>query len=104
MLDFDQAIRELESFWDSDHGGVFWELRQGKFVEKDVISVAAWLERCHVEGAASLPRRFVSLLWYIPLFLDWQKERVVEAGGDSAAYERVSNLVANQVERILGVP
>ena len=44
------------------------------------------------------------MLWYLPLFMQWQIERVREAGGDTAAYSRAITDVTSQLERILGVP
>jgi hypothetical protein len=52
----------------------------------------------------SINRRIVSLLWYMPLFMAWQKDRVQEAGGDAAGLERAANEVQSIVERVLGIP
>jgi hypothetical protein len=38
------------------------------------------------------------------MFLDWQKRRVVEKGGDALAFEQLVNHVRAIVEEILGVP
>jgi hypothetical protein len=44
------------------------------------------------------------LLWYVPGFLRWRKERIAEKGGDIIAFEQLINHVQGVVEDILGVP
>jgi hypothetical protein len=51
-----------------------------------------------------VPKRLVSLLWYLPSFLAWQTERIAEKDGDRAAYERFVTEVFNALEQALGVP
>jgi hypothetical protein len=102
-MNFDTAIVELESFWDPDEG-VFWQLRQGKFIESEVNRFLVWLRQFKIDGDAALPRRFVSLLWYVPLFMQWQVDRVKDTGGDVIAYSKIIVEVSNELERILGTP
>jgi len=102
-MNFENAVAELGSFWEPDDG-VFWQLRQGNFIEPEMKRFVAWLGRFEVEDDAALPRRLVSLLWYAPLFMQWQIERVREAGGDVPAYSTAIMEVSNELERILGVP
>jgi hypothetical protein len=102
-VEFENAIAELESFWEPDKG-VFWQLRQGNFVESELRRFLAWIGRLQVEEEVALPRRLVAMLWYLPLFMQWQTDRVRTAGGDLAAYSRAITEVTNELERILGVP
>lgn len=51
-----------------------------------------------------IPRRAVSLLWFIPVFMEWQTERVRACGGDTRAYARAVSEATNEIERLLGVP
>lgn len=46
----------------------------------------------------------LSLLWYLPSFLTWQRERVAEKGGDINAYAHFVTDVHNTLEEVLGVP
>jgi hypothetical protein len=62
------------------------------------------LQSVSVTEEPRLDRRFVALLWYIPLFMTWQRERVAEAGVDPHEYDRATNEVGSLVEGILGVP
>lgn len=102
-MDIESAINELEAFWEPDNG-VFWQLRHGNFNEGEVGRFISWLERFKFEDDTALPRRLVSLLWYVPLFMQWQSDRIQEAGGDAMAYSQAITAVRNELERILGVP
>ena len=62
------------------------------------------LSSLSIAEEAEIPRRLVSLLWYIPLFMEWQTEQVQESGGDAIAYEQAITLMTNEVERLLGLP
>jgi hypothetical protein len=93
----------LEAEWSKPEGflgrareGLFDSQRGDEFVEK--------LQRIRLQDGDRIDRRLVSLLWYIPTFLRWQKERISESGGDTIAFERLSNRVQTVVEGILGVP
>ena len=103
FADYRDAIAELESFWEPDDG-VFWRLRHGQFVEADVMAFVQYLDGLEVPEDAILPRRLVSLLWYVPLVMQWQADRVLEAGGDRVAHSRTITAVTNELERLLGVP
>ena len=50
------------------------------------------------------PRRVVSLLWYIPLFMQWQVDRVRENGGDVPAYTRAITFDDERNRAAVGVP
>jgi hypothetical protein len=51
-----------------------------------------------------IDRRLVALLWYLPLFIQWQIHRVEEAGGDPIRVSAVVDKVTSRLEEILGVP
>lgn len=47
----------------------------------------------------------IPLLWYLPNFLNWQKERLVNARViNDFQYEKFINQLDNALESILGVP
>jgi hypothetical protein len=102
-MDDKLIIENLEREWDFDTG-FFGLLRQGKFDAAglnrlvDTLSVISFLDH------ELINRRAVSLLWYIPLFMRWQRERVEKNGGDVAELEKATNRVQALVETILGVP
>ncbi len=95
-------IELLEHEWSPDQG-FFWQIRQGRFE-------AAAFQRAHTLVAgismneATAPRRVVSLLWPIPLFMHNQADRIREGGGDVAAYDLATTRMTSEVERLLGMP
>ena len=102
-MSFEKEIRVMETEW-SPENGFFWRLRQGQFTSEEFTRALAKLRGLSIETDAELPRRLVSLLWFIPQFMQWQTERVKKAGGDAAEYERAVALARNEIERLLGVP
>ena len=96
-----EIIEELESTWDID-SGFFGKLRKGKF-DKDLYNeFMQFLRRISFEEEL-VSSRAVSLLWYIPLFMEWQKERVIETI-DIKEYKILKTAIENELERILGIP
>lgn len=102
-MSYEREIQELESEWAPEQG-FFWAVRQGRFSADEFERALKRVSAISIPTDADLPRRFVSLLWYIPLFMQWQLERVQESGGDPAIYIRAITKMTNAVERLLGVP
>ncbi len=99
-----QWIQTLEAEW-SKPDGFLGKVREGIFDERQADGFAKMLEGIKPQpGNATIDRRLVALLWYVPAFLRWQKERVAKKGGNMPAFERVTNRVQGIVEEILGVP
>lgn len=96
-------IDALEAEW-SQPNGFLAKAREGTFDPVDATKFVVLLESIELSPEAPIDRRLVSLLWYIPLFLDWQKERVTEKGGDGLVFERFANQVQGIVEELLGSP
>jgi hypothetical protein len=96
-------IQILESEW-SKPDGFLGLVREGVFDYKRGAVFLETLESVKLPEGATINRRLVALLWYIPNFLRWQKERVVEKGGDAVAFEQLTNRAQGIVEEILGVP
>ncbi|HSN99785.1 MAG TPA: hypothetical protein VLS89_15925 [Candidatus Nanopelagicales bacterium] len=99
----DRVVEELERYWEPDEG-VFWRLREGVLDPRGLEEVAARLDSIEVSEDALLPRRFVSLVWFIPLFVGWQRDRVRERGGDMQEFAKQQNRLEGAVQRLLGVP
>ena len=102
-MNYDQQIELLESEWSPDDG-FFWRVRQGTFDHAEFERALRKVATLAIPEDAELPRRIVSLLWYIPLFMQWQVERVQENGGDTVAYAKAITAMTNEVERLLGLP
>jgi hypothetical protein len=103
MMSYQNEIRAVESEW-SPEIGFFWCIRQGQFTAPNFERALAKLSAISIAADAEVPRRLISLLWYIPLFMRWQIERIQENGGDVAAYMKAITVITNEVERLLGVP
>jgi hypothetical protein len=95
-------IELLQNEW-SPEEGFFWQIRQGRF-EPAAFQRAHALVSAIVMNEATAPRRVVSLLWSIPLFMHDQADRIREAGGDIAAYDLATTRMTSEVERLLGMP
>jgi hypothetical protein len=102
-MSYESAIGELESEWSAE-GGFFWRIRQGQFVAEDFKRALKKVSAISIPEEAELPRRLVSLLWYVPVFMHWQAERVKESRGDVAGYTKAVTSMTNEIERLLGVP
>ncbi|MBI5500709.1 MAG: hypothetical protein HY907_10745, partial [Deltaproteobacteria bacterium] len=83
---------------------LFDDRLQGQFEPAVFRRVLQKVASLSIGEDAQLPRRIVSVLWYIPLFMHWQVERIQEGGGDTAAYAKAISEMTNEIERLLGVP
>jgi hypothetical protein len=95
-------IDDLEAEWDVN--GFLDRLRGGVFQEPDAQRFLQLLRGIHIADDEQVPKRAVSMLWYLPTFLLWQRERVAERGSDLKAYDLFVTAVHNTLEEVLGVP
>ncbi len=102
-MSYADFIQKIEAEWDPDDG-FFWKARKGQFDQHAFTRTLEKLRSLTIDDDAELPRRLVSVLWYIPLFMSWQIERVREVGGDENAYSLATTATTNEIERLLGVP
>ena len=99
MNDF---IQHLEKAWEN---GFFFHLRYGKYNESEDIQLRKAFESFNPAFADDkIDQRLVTLIWFIPLFIKWQEERLVAAGVAPEKIEDLSNFFYNECERILGLP
>lgn len=96
-----QVQEALDAAW-SDENGFLVQLRMGNFDSAKADALLTMLKRLDLGGSGPLERRVVSLLWYLPLFMSWQRERVEPKSLSELA--KVEVLVTNEGERLLGVP
>ncbi len=98
----DEYIQELEKYWDKD--GLCGHLREGQFDAAVAEELLQFLRSMKFEDDVPLKKRLVELIWYLPLFLTWQVERVEN---DEALYPLYSNLCAGVIgilEDKIGAP
>jgi hypothetical protein len=98
-----EEIAAIEAAWEPDEGAM-WKLRQGEVDASQIESLLRVLEGIQVAEDDQLPRRFVSFVWYLPIFFEWQRERVAERGADIRAFQVLANRAVAVVQRLLGVP
>ncbi len=102
-MNTDTIISEIQAEWDLDDGflGI---LRQGEFREDKFEHLLALLKSIDLDDEPLINRRLVSLIWYIPLFMTWQKENFIKNGKDAEKIIYALNNFGNVIEMILGVP
>lgn len=99
----DEIISALESEWEKPDG-FLGSLRLGNFHREHFERFISLLNTINFEGQSQLCRKLVSLLWYIPIFMSWQRERVKKQAGSLSEFDVACNRVQECIERILGVP
>jgi hypothetical protein len=56
------------------------------------------------EQGRLIDARLVKLIWFAPLFMEWQAERAARTDEESRQLSRIAAQVQEEVERVLGVP
>lgn len=95
-------IKLLVNEWDLELGSL-GKLRSGTFDGEGFQRLHSLLESIEVKGS-SIDRRLVSLIWYIPLFMSWQIERVREKRGNVEELEDTIERILGVLHKVLGVP
>lgn len=95
-------VDELDAEWDTD--GLLGQLRLGHFEPGNASRFLELLRGIEIPANAMVPKRALALLWYLPSFLAWQRERVMEKGGNVAEYDHFVTEVHNTLEVVLGIP
>jgi len=96
-------VSDLESCWEWETG-FFAKLRRLQWDAEALERVLKVLSAIETNDSTSIPRRIVSMLWYMPMVMSWQSEQVVKSGIETAIYESAFNRIQEQIERILGIP
>lgn len=102
-MDWDRPTQRLQQAWDLE--GFLGRLRQGQLIPtlgEDFVRQLRELPSSQADRPT--PPRVVALLWYVPIFIVWQRERVAEQSGDLTILDRLANEIQAELERILGVP
>ena len=98
----DEVLQFLDNAWDRD--GFLGEVRTGHFSKEKGDAFLKALGKINIAEELDVPKRLLVLIWYLPSFLEWQKERISEKQGDTRAYEMFVTEVHNVLERVIGVP
>lgn len=103
----DQQISEWVAMLEAEFGepnGFLWKVRYGVFDAEGGERFISVLSEIRFPEDRPLDRRLVSIIWFLPLFLTWQKESLAARGGDAERLERVISRVTDLVIELLGVP
>ncbi|MDP2258951.1 MAG: hypothetical protein Q8J89_04475 [Caulobacter sp.] len=99
----DSSVRKaLAVVWRDD--GPMDRFRDGVFRQEDADEVLEALKALPDYGTARLSQDEVRLLWYMPTFLGFQDERIVERSGVTIPYAHFRTQALNEVVRVLGMP
>jgi len=97
------SFAAIEAEWD-DETGFLGQVRNSKFDRQALARLLAALDAVQLEGE-SVGRELVRVLWYMPLFLEWNKERTVRVSeATEREYDDAATEIMNRLERLLGVP
>jgi len=92
----------LEGQWDD--GGFFDALRQGQFSESQGEAFGSDLRSIELSLSEVVPARLLSLTWFMPVFMLWQKERVAEVSGKGFQYDKFIDEATNVFIDVFGAP
>jgi hypothetical protein len=96
-------VKALSEFWDL-HSGALMRLRAGDLDISGVRGFVEVLTSIEISDHDCIPRRLVSLLWFVPTYMLWQVERVEERGGDLVQLRVLAQETHRELERVLGSP
>jgi hypothetical protein len=102
-MDAAESIRLLEGEWEQPDG-FLGRLREGRFDPVGFERFEQLLRSIDRHQGGVINRRLVSLLWYVPTFMSWQRDRVEEQGGSIEELDIAITKTHNLLEEILGAP
>ncbi|MVM37925.1 hypothetical protein GO730_10495 [Spirosoma sp. HMF3257] len=100
----EDLFSRLDQHW--NELGFFGSLRvrELKFdLGQEVLAILSKVDFAEIDH---IPKKYVRLLWFIPLFMEWQGQRLPEYAEKSVIHEYtvLQNGISTEIERILGVP
>ncbi len=102
-MDFQTVIKELERAWDLNDG-FLGGLREGVYRHDELERLVNTLRSIELTDPENIDKRLVSLTWFIPIFLTWQKERLTSQNIDVSRIDQAINRIEEVLEKILGTP
>jgi len=103
-MKLDDLLDQIEQAWAVPEG-VLYRLRQGEFDKRAMDHLVELLRQLEVDAASQyLPKRMVRLLWMMPIFVEWQNERVAEQGGSEEDVLKYGNMIYAEIQRLMGIP
>ena len=78
--------------------GFFWKIRQGNFDKMEAHRAFSKIAAVPSLTDQPIPPRLGSVLWYVPIFMEWQVDRVRENGGEIAEYTAAIGTFTGEIE------
>lgn len=98
----DELLELLDEAWDEE-SGFLGKLRFGKFDPDAGEAYVALLSRIPPIGE-TVEARLVQLIWFAPMFIEWQLERAAKSEDELRQLTRIATQVHEAVSNILGIP
>ncbi|MFI7454046.1 hypothetical protein ACIBQX_41610 [Nonomuraea sp. NPDC049714] len=98
----EELLETLEQAWD-DESGLLGKLRSGEFDLEAGEAYVALLSRIPPAGEI-IDSTLVRLIWFAPMFIEWQIERASSSESEMAQLKRIADQVQEAVADILGIP
>ena len=98
-----EVSNALGSEWEYP-SGFFARLRSGDFDPSGAARVLALLTRLELRDDEPLDRGLIRQLWFLPVFCQWQEERVAELKGDVDALLKFTSDATDSLMEKIGVP
>jgi hypothetical protein len=102
-MDIQLLINRLEREWDLEQG-FLGRLRMGELDVDRFSRLKQVLESIDSKDDSLMNRRVISLLWYMPLFMSWQRDNFLNDEKKMQFLDRAVNEVTSALENILGIP
>ena len=102
-MDIQSLISDLEREWDLEQGAL-GRLRTGILDVDGLNRLRETLSTIDFENGIWQNRRVISLLWYIPLFMHWQRDRFAGDDEEIQFLDRITNEITAILEKLLGIP
>ena len=102
-MDTQQTISQLQREWQRP-AGFLGGLKPGHFDPEGLQRLVTILDSIAVENECLMDRKLVSLLWFIPIYLEWQKPHFLGQDEDVQKIQEAINSVMPRLYEILGIP
>jgi hypothetical protein len=103
LMDIETVIERIKKEWDIEDG-FLGAVRYRNYYPDRLDRLVNVLKETAIQDEIYVERELVRLLWFIPLFLEWQKPSFQNAGQDPIILDTAINSVLEELYRILGVP
>ncbi|MEU5161571.1 hypothetical protein AB0G74_18455 [Streptomyces sp. NPDC020875] len=98
-----ELLELLDEAWD-DESGFLGKLRSGEFDPVAGEAYVALLSRIPPAAGETVETRLVQLIWFAPMFIEWQMDRAVKNEDDLKQLSHIATQVHEAVSGVLGIP